>query len=139
MFQVKISLKRAFGFIARVMVTALLITAILCGGLAAGNMLLGFKSYSIISGSMAPLLHEGDLVFVKQIPFEELCVDDVITFRQPDSNAIVTHRISRIDPETNQVYTIGDRNRYEDPSPVDAENIKGVYVYKISGMGAWFK
>ena len=79
------------------------------------------------------------MIFIKPTPFEQLCVDDIITFRQPDSNAIVTHRIIRIDTEVNRVYTIGDRNRYEDPEPVYIDDIKGVYIYKIPRIGAWFK
>ena len=133
------NLKTAFGFTIRIFITSLFIIAILCGGFVFFNIFSGYRNYAVISASMSPMLNKGDLIFIKELPFEQLCVDDVITFRQPDSNAVVTHRVNRIDNESRKVYTIGDQNRFEDYDPVDAENIKGIYIYKIPKIGKWFK
>ena len=58
----------------------------------AGALLLGYKPYLVISGSMSPTLIEyRDIVLVHKLDIEEYKVDDVITFHT--GSTVCTHRI----------------------------------------------
>nr|WP_288678896.1 signal peptidase I [uncultured Clostridium sp.] len=51
----------------------------------------GFRTYSILSGSMEPEINTGDLAIVKSIDFEDVKVGDIITFKY--EGKVVTHRV----------------------------------------------
>ena len=113
----------------------LLINALILGLFVSFNLISGNKPYVISSDSMSPMLNEGDIIFVKKSAFENLKIDNIITFRQPNSNITVTHRIVGIDPEAKNVITRGDNLGTPDSEQVNFSEIVGVYVYKISTVG----
>jgi len=76
---------------------------------------LGYQPYNIQTGSMTPKYPVGSMIYVKSVPFEELAVGDVITYRTAeDSGWVVTHRVTQIDKETQTIVTQGDANNTED-------------------------
>lgn len=54
----------------------------------------GYKTFTIISGSMKPKLNIGDIVVIKEVENEDLEVGDIISFKE-QSTGVITHRIVR--------------------------------------------
>lgn len=95
--------------------------AVLAGTLPS---LLGYDSFVIDGGSMAPSIPDGSIVVAARTPVEELRAGQVITFRPSRESArFVTHRIVKVRPEETiegvTVTTMGDANGTVDP--VDAQ------------------
>lgn len=77
--------------------------------------LLGYQPYNIQTGSMTPKYPVGGMIYVKSVPFEEVAVGDVITYRTSnDGGWVVTHRVTQIDKDTQTITTQGDANNTED-------------------------
>lgn len=95
----------------------------------------GYKSFVIVSGSMEPTIMTGDAILVKEVPQEEIKVNDIISFLQEETN--VTHRVIEITEENGiQKYkTKGDNNNTEDREKVTYEQIEGKYQFKINQFG----
>ena len=96
--------------------------------------LAGLQPYNIETQSMAPDYPSGTLIYVKETDFEKLEPGDVITYVNPDGNA-VTHRITEIDIEDRSLRTKGDANEFEDIMSVTEENIVGKVVFKVPYVG----
>ena len=70
---------------------------ILTGMLLSVPRLWGFQIYAVTSGSMEPKIRTGDVIYVKQVPFQSLEPGDVITFSMNQGRTVVTHRVEKID------------------------------------------
>jgi len=80
--------------------------------------LFGLQSYAIVSGSMSGSYDEGSLVIADVIAVRDLAVGDVITYRPPAGDHLITHRIASIerDQQGKPVFrTKGDANPIADP------------------------
>ncbi len=95
----------------------------------------GLKGFAVISPSMEPEILEGDAVFVKATPAEELQVGDIITVVSPKGDRAFTHRISRFDNNKSKVFTKGDKNQSEDPMPTDISLVAGKVVLVVPKLG----
>ena len=101
----------------------------------------GYCPLIVLSDSMEPDIMTGDLIICKQINKEDVKVDDVIAFFDPDSNndSILTHRVKEVIVEADgSIYfrTKGDHNNAEDPSRASAEKLVGIYTgTRIPGAG----
>lgn len=96
----------------------------------------GYKSFVIVSGSMEPTIRKQDAIFVKEVPEEEIQVNDIISFTtQEETN--VTHRIVEIIEENGikKYRTKGDNNRTEDKEKIVYGQIEGKYQFKINQFG----
>ncbi len=93
----------------------------------------GIYMFNIVSESMEPTFYKDDLAIVKSCNIEELKVGDIITFRQEDR--IISHRISKIEKESEEFITKGDNNEVEDVEPVDEQNIYGKVEWIIPKIG----
>lgn len=99
--------------------------------------ILGYRIFTVASGSMEPTYKVGDVILVKDINPSKLQVGDVITYLGNQSNVsgmLITHRIIKIDKKNDGTleYTIkGDANQIEDPI-VDSSQIYGKVVAKLS-------
>ena len=95
----------------------------------------GYKSFVIVSGSMEPTIMKEDAILVKEVKQEEIKVNDIISFRQGDTN--VTHRVVEIEEEngTKKYTTKGDNNHIEDKERITYEQIEGKYQFKINQFG----
>ncbi len=99
------------------------------------NLVSGAKGYAVTSPSMAETLVRGDIVFVKDVSFDELKVGDVVTVRSTDGKYFFTHRVVEIDTENRMVTTRGDANNSDDPMPSEEERIVGRMWYKVPLLG----
>ena len=95
----------------------------------------GYKSFVIVSGSMEPTIMTGDAILVKEVPQDEIKINDIISFLQDETN--VTHRIIEITEENGikKYKTKGDNNNTEDKEKITYEQIEGKYQFKINQFG----
>lgn len=137
------SIKRFFKIILNIVFYFVIVTLLLLSfSVVISNIkgqqpeILGYKFYSVLSGSMDPTIETGDLIMVKDISPEDIEVGDVITYESSANNKITTHRVTNIVQEDKIKFkTKGDANNVEDTNLVEAENIKGKYVRKFHGLG----
>lgn len=115
--------------------TILVVVIVLCAIFLMGSRLLGFKCYTVISGSMKPEYNVGDLLYVKDVDVNTIKVGDPITFILNEDLVVATHRVVRIDAENQRFYTKGDANEIEDSEPVHFNNVIGVPQFSIPKLG----
>jgi signal peptidase I len=75
--------------------------------------LVGYQSFTVLSGSMEPAISTGDVILVKKMSPLEARIGDVITFRSPDQpEKIVSHRVRSLEVADGVVrfVTRGDAN-----------------------------
>ena len=118
-----------------IITTAVVAVMVLCALFLMGSRMLGFRVFNIVSGSMEPVYSTGDLIYVKTTDPQSIQVGDVITFVLNEDLVVATHRVVRIDGEKQHFYTKGDANDAEDGSPVHFNNVIGVPVFSIPGLG----
>lgn len=98
--------------------------------------LMGGTGLTILTGSMEPKIHPGDVVVIKPVDFKDLNVGDIITF-QPKSGdpMLITHRIvAKSSGGVNRITTRGDANGASD-NPIKPEQIKGKFQYRVPWVG----
>lgn len=95
------------------------------------NGVMGYKGYTVISGSMEPTLHVGDYIIIKKMPFDKVEKGEIISFSQ--DNVLVTHRV--VEREGNKLKTRGDHNNVNDLGEVTSENYIGTYQFRIPQLG----
>ncbi|MPQ44401.1 signal peptidase I [Clostridium tarantellae] len=95
---------------------------------------IGFRTYTILTGSMSPEIEPGDLVVIKHENPEKLNVNDIITFNY--DNKIVTHRI--IEKEEAGFITKGDNNNVEDSEVIKSKDVIGKVLTVIPKLGYLF-
>lgn len=79
-------------------------------------------------------LYKNDLIFTYDASsIEDLEVYDIVTYVDSNNN-LICHRIVQIDIEENKIWTQGDANNARD-GVIEFEDIKGVYIGKISSLG----
>ena len=94
--------------------------------------IIGYRSYTVLSGSMEPKFYPGDLVITKHKNKTDIKVDDIVTFRD-NEGVIITHRIIE---KTNEGYiTKGDNNNVNDADILKKENIIGEVKFSIPKLG----
>ena len=125
------SLKKAWNIISTVLVVLMVLFAVFL----MGSRLLGFRVFTVLSGSMRPTYSEGDLLYVKQVDPQKIRVGDPITFIVNEDLVVATHRVVRIDGAHQRFYTKGDANQIEDSDPVHFNNVIGVPKFAIPLLG----
>ena len=95
----------------------------------------GYAPLVVVSGSMEPTLHAGDIAVTKKIAPQDVRLGDVITYR--GELGLVTHRIVGLDitPQGMFYQTKGDANSTEDSRPVPVDQIESRVVYRIPRVG----
>lgn len=97
----------------------------------------GYKPFIVLSGSMESDIHKGDLIITKKVNTDNLKVDDIIAFRDA-AGTITTHRIIDVvekDGKNNYI-TKGDNNSTQDRNLVSEDDVEGIYVGRIPGLGS---
>ena len=100
------------------------------------SSILGYRVFTIATGSMEPVYNIDDVILVKDIDSSTLKKGDDIAYlgnRDAVKGLIVTHRIIRIETfnDGKVHYTLkGVNNKYEDPS-ITADQILGKVVGKL--------
>jgi signal peptidase len=86
-----------------------------------GVVALGWKPYVVMSESMAPAMHTGDLIFVDPHA-QSVSVYEIVTYS--DARGPITHRI--VAQAADGALTVrGDANPRADPAPVDRKQVVG--------------
>jgi len=102
------------------------------------NTPLGFRVFSVNSGSMEPTISLGSLVVIK--PQSNYFENDIITFySERTTKETVTHRITQIikNEDSNSLHyeTKGDANEDADREPVAARRVVGKVTLAIPLLG----
>jgi len=100
--------------------------------------LFGIKSLTVLSGSMEPTIHVGDIVVVRQISPLDARIGDIVTFRDPtDPSRLITHRIRTIQLKGNNVAfeTKGDANTSVEDWKVARDGTIGLVLYRVPRLG----
>ena len=87
---------------------------------------------AVTSGSMWPVLKEGDLVFIQGVNKSDLKVGDIVVYKNSNSAGFTIHRIVKL--EEDDLVTKGDANFTED-EPVSYDQVVG-RTYQIFGTNA---
>jgi len=108
------------GLIAPWLVRGLLGLAVLTFALlAVGPHLIGYRTMTMLTASMAPEINPGDVTIVTPIAISEVTEGMVITYHKPvEDHSLVTHRVVSVETAGNgsvTVQTKGDANEAIDP------------------------
>lgn len=114
-------------------------------GLLAGIVLLvlvpvaiGWRPYTVLTGSMRPGIQPGDVVMDRPILARDMHVGDVVTFSDPTRQGkLVTHRVRSISrgPKLTNVETRGDANNTSERWTVQTNDRVGRVVYVLPKIG----
>lgn len=94
--------------------------------------LIGFRSYTVLSGSMEPEFYPGDMVIIQNKNKANIGLNDIVTYRD-GSGVIITHRI--IEKTSDGYITKGDNNNVQDDYIVSLNNIIGKVKFSIPKLG----
>lgn len=109
------------------------IGVICLAAMAAVLMLLGFRPYIVLSGSMEPALHVGSICMVNtKAEYDDIHVGDIIAY-EAGNGALVTHRVITITAQGME--TKGDANEVSDGITTTKENFHGKTIGSIPGIG----
>ena len=96
--------------------------------------LFGKKAFVIVSGSMIPEIHIGDIVITNDRNYAN--IGDIIAFRK-DTTVIVHRIVKEMNIDSEIMYqTKGDNNNVEDLDLVRRDTIEGVCIGKIPYIGS---
>lgn len=122
-----------------ILISLLLITLIMGKATKTGQApsFLGYKVYSVLTGSMSPTIEQGGLVIIKETSPQGVKKGDVITFGSASTENVTTHRVIDIENSDGiKFVTKGDANNVEDPNPVDSSLLIGKVVKFIPYAGS---
>ncbi|MFZ5815199.1 MAG: signal peptidase I [Bacillota bacterium] len=100
----------------------------------------GYKALSVISGSMEPAIHTGDVIIIRPVArAEEVADGDIITYRTKENrDMLITHRVIgtvKVNGAPTAFVTKGDANQSEDLSTVAFSQIVGRYQFRVPYFG----
>ena len=94
---------------------------------------MGFEVYNVVSGSMAPSIPVGSMVFVKPTDWQEIEAGDVIAYESGGS--VVTHRVKESRFVEGDFVTKGDANENEDLTAVPYSALIGRVEWSVPYLG----
>ena len=97
---------------------------------------MGYKPFIVLSGSMETAINIGDLIIVKDVNPKNIKPNDIITFKK--DNVVISHRVVEIQNNEGtsiRFKTKGDNNNVADDFTVNINEIEGIFVNKIPGVG----
>ncbi len=117
--------------------TVLVILVVLVAVFLMGSRIMGYRVFTVISGSMEPTYSVGDLIYVKDVEPKDIQVGDAITYVMNENLVVSTHRVIDIEQKDGELmfYTKGDANKDADQSPVHNKNVVGVVKFSIPYLG----
>jgi len=121
------------------LMTVVVIITVVFALLLVGARLIGYRVYSVLSGSMEPTYHTGALIYVKEVDTSAIKEGQVITFMLSE-DTIATHRVIEVvrdteDPGVVRYRTKGDANNAPDGTLVHYKNVIGTPVFTIPYLG----
>ena len=118
--------------------TVLVVLMVLCAVFLLGSRLLGYRVFTVLSGSMEPVYSPGDLIYVKEVDPRSVEKGDIITFVMNEQLAVATHRVIDIEEGKDGVLyfqTKGEANETPDVDPVHENNLIGTPQFSIPFLG----
>jgi signal peptidase I len=112
--------------------------------LAVGPHVLGYRTATMLTGSMAPLIKPGDVVVSVPQPASELAVGDIISYHIPvEDHRVETHRVIAVNHEVGgrlSVVTKGDANNGKDPwvATLDGDTVWQTKAV-VPHLGEWIR
>ena len=104
-------------------------------GLAVGPHLFGYRTMTMLTGSMAPQINPGDVTVVTPVPSSQVRTGMIISYHIPvQDHRVVTHRVIAVTPGPNgstTVQTKGDANNGKDPWTA---TLQGDTAYQVRGV-----
>jgi signal peptidase I len=117
--------------VRRITVRSAPVIGVLVGLAGAGIILVATgRPYYLVSGSMEPAFHAGDLFWLRPTG-SVVRPGTVVTFRMGE--AIITHRVITVEGET--LTTQGDGNGEVDPWPVPRTAVLGTPAFRLPYAG----
>lgn len=110
-------------------------------GVIGASPLVGYRTFTVSSGSMRPGIAVGDLVVTRPIAASEARVGDVVTFADPEGGKrLITHRVRRLDagPKLVNVVTKGDATNAVEKWHVPRKGTIGRVEYRVPRLGLLF-
>lgn len=119
--------------------TALVVFVVVVAVLLVGTRVMGFRAYTVLSGSMEPTYHVGALVFVKPVDPFTVKAGDPITYLIAEKT-VVTHRCIEVLPDDDEPSVVrfrtkGDANNVEDSTLVHSSNLIGKPIFSVPFLG----
>jgi signal peptidase len=105
---------------------------------AGGPVPFGMRSFTVLSGSMEPVLSTGDVIVEKPVRASEVRVGDIVTFNDPEHRGRrITHRVRsvRIERSRARFVTKGDANDSVERWETGADGTLGRVTYRIPLIG----
>lgn len=99
---------------------------------------LGGRSYTVMSGSMEPRIHTGDVVAEQKISPRDMRSGDIVTFQDPDVDGrMITHRVrsTREHDGIVSVVTKGDANTTVERWTIPVDGQLGRVKYRVAHVG----
>jgi len=99
---------------------------------------IGMRSFTVMSGSMEPAIHTGDVVIDRKIRPLDARPGDVVTFSDPDGGKrLITHRVRSLHVRGSevQVVTKGDANNTVERWNVSAGGRIGRVELRVPKLG----
>lgn len=132
-------MKKTARIILKSLNTLIVAMIVLFAVLLVGVRAVGFKLFTVLSGSMEPAYPTGSLIYVKETDPSTLEAGDVITYHL-SGNTTATHRIVEVLPDETgdgilRFRTKGDANEDVDPQPVSSDKLIGKPVFMIPYLG----
>jgi signal peptidase I len=129
---IRSTLELAYRWFARVvMVVAVLAFA----GLAVGPHVFGYRTMTMLTGSMAPKINPGDVTVATPLSVDDVTVGMIVSYHIPvDDHHVVTHRVVSVDHGPGGQVTIqtkGDANNAVDPWKA---TLQGGTAYQIRAV-----
>jgi signal peptidase I len=128
--------RRTLGLVAPWLVRGLIGLAVLTFAfLAVGPHVLGYRTMTMLTGSMAPEINPGDVTVVTPIAVSEVRVGMVLTYHRPiEDHSLVTHRVISVQKSADGTVTVrtkGDANPAADPWKA---TLNGDTAYQVRGV-----
>jgi signal peptidase I len=100
--------------------------------------LFGLRDLTVLSGSMEPTIHTGDVVVERQISPLDVRLGDVVSFKDPeDPSILITHRVQSmvVHDDVVSIVTKGDANTGVERWSVSADGTLGKVEYHVWHFG----
>ena len=98
----------------------------------------GYRSLTVLSGSMEPALETGSVVVDEVIHPTEARIGDIVTFSDPaNPNRLITHRLrrARVEGNTAHMVTRGDANDTAEQWNLAVDGEIGRVVFHVPKLG----
>lgn len=94
-------------------------------------------SFVVLSDSMSPQIHAGDVVFVDDVDADTIEAGDVVTFTRVSDDDRVTHRVVAVRESGGErlFETKGDANEEPDAQLVPADHVVGRVAFHVPYLG----